>query len=109
MIWRNNWTCLLLDIALGTWNRTARARLHSETPGMMIDRLSILSLKLYHTHEESRNGWTRRPDMLSAMPSGCKILEMQQRFDLASCLDHLWRCRGDGRAALQGLSPAENV
>ncbi|HEX5243661.1 MAG TPA: DUF4254 domain-containing protein, partial [Tepidisphaeraceae bacterium] len=27
--------------------------LHSETPGMMIDRLSILSLKIFHTREES--------------------------------------------------------
>src|SRR5579884_3941839 len=26
--------------------------LHSETPGQIIDRLSILSLKLYHTQEE---------------------------------------------------------
>jgi len=28
--------------------------LHSETPGMMIDRLSILSLKIFHTDEETR-------------------------------------------------------
>jgi uncharacterized protein DUF4254 len=30
------------------------APLHSETPGMMIDRLSILALKIFHTEEESR-------------------------------------------------------
>lgn len=29
------------------------APLHSETPGMMIDRLSILALKIFHTREES--------------------------------------------------------
>lgn len=29
------------------------APLHSETPGMMVDRLSILSLKLFHTAEEA--------------------------------------------------------
>lgn len=28
--------------------------LHSETPGMMIDRLSILALKIFHTEEETR-------------------------------------------------------
>src|SRR5262249_43095813 len=32
---------------------SSSAELHSETPGMMIDRLSILSLKLYHTREEA--------------------------------------------------------
>lgn len=29
-----------------------KAELHTETPGLMIDRLSILSLKLFHTAEE---------------------------------------------------------
>src|SRR5690349_11366073 len=28
-------------------------QIHSETPGMMIDRLSILQLKKYHMHEET--------------------------------------------------------
>ncbi len=32
--------------------QNAGAPLHSETPGMMIDRLSILALKIYHTREE---------------------------------------------------------
>lgn len=27
--------------------------LHSETPGMIIDRLSIMSLKIYHMHEQA--------------------------------------------------------
>lgn len=64
------------------------AELHSETPGLMIDRLSILSLKIYHTREE-----TCREDA----PAGhavrnCErlvILE-EQRADLAQCLDALW-------------------
>ncbi len=30
----------------------ASAPLHSETPGLMVDRLSILALKIYHTREE---------------------------------------------------------
>src|SRR5271155_4288218 len=33
------------------------AELHSESPGLILDRLSILSLKLFHTREEiGRNG-----------------------------------------------------
>jgi hypothetical protein len=64
------------------------AALHSETPGLMIDRLSILSLKIYHTREEAERadappGHTQRNlDRLA-------ILE-EQRADLAGCLDALW-------------------
>ncbi len=65
------------------------APLHSESPGLMIDRLSILSLKMYHTRAEAN-----RPDA----PEGharrnrqrLAILE-EQRTDLAGCLDALWR------------------
>jgi len=64
------------------------AALHSETPGLMIDRLSILSLKIYHTREEAERadapqGHIRRNlDRLA-------ILE-EQRADLTGCLDTLW-------------------
>ena len=64
------------------------AELHSETPGMMIDRLSILSLKLYHTREEadrkdaSQEHRARNVERL-------KILE-EQRSDLAESLRRLW-------------------
>jgi hypothetical protein len=65
------------------------APLHSETPGLIIDRLSILSLKIYHTGEEAE-----RPHS----PAGhaernrerLAILEKQRR-DLAGCLEVLWR------------------
>jgi hypothetical protein len=66
-----------------------QASLHSETPGMMIDRLSILSLKLYHTAEE-----IHRPD---APPGHAERnrerhgILVQQRGDLADCLRALWR------------------
>jgi hypothetical protein len=65
------------------------AALHSESPGLMIDRLSILALKIFHTHEEAeRDGAPaghaqRNLDRLS-------VLE-EQRADLAACLDALWR------------------
>jgi hypothetical protein len=61
---------------------------HSETPGMIIDRLSILELKIYHTREE-----IHRTDA----PSGhaernlhrLNVLDTQQA-DLRLCLDTLW-------------------
>lgn len=64
------------------------APLHSESPGLIIDRLSILALKIYHTREEAE-----RPNA----PHGhsdrnlhrLAILEAQ-RADLAACLDALW-------------------
>src|SRR5690242_1118935 len=71
------------------------AELHSETPGMMIDRLSILSLKLYHTREEaqrkdaSQEHRARNLDRL-------KILE-EQRSDLADNLQRLWNDLQAGR------------
>ena len=65
------------------------APLNSESPGLMIDRLSILALKIYHTREESErvdapNGHVERNLARLA------ILE-EQREDLASCLDALWK------------------
>jgi hypothetical protein len=65
------------------------AALNSESPGLVIDRLSILSLKIYHTREEAERAdaplghAARNRDRLA-------ILE-QQRADLANCLDALWR------------------
>ena len=64
------------------------AEQHSETPGMMVDRLSILSLKLFHTHEE-----IARADA----PAGHRdrnaarlTLLHEQRSDLARILDEVW-------------------
>jgi hypothetical protein len=71
---------------------TADARqsipLHSETPGMMIDRLSILSLKIFHTHEES----VRHDAHASHRQRNLDRLTLlkEQRTDLAACLDVLW-------------------
>jgi hypothetical protein len=63
--------------------------LHSETPGMIIDRLSILSLKIFHTQEQ-----IDRDDVESAhVERNRQRLEVlvQQRADLAGCLTALWR------------------
>ena len=65
------------------------AELHSESPGLILDRLSILALKLFHTREE-----IDRPQA----PEGhgernlqrLRIL-VEQRDDLAGALDRLWQ------------------
>jgi hypothetical protein len=63
------------------------APLHSETPGMIIDRLSILSLKLHHMRieaaRESATGEHRRK-----CEEKCKMLE-EQHGDLKNCLKQL--------------------
>jgi hypothetical protein len=73
----------------------AAGELHSETPGMIIDRLSILSLKIFHTREQ-----LEREDV------GAKHKERnrerlriltEQRRDLAACLETLWKDFQEGR------------
>lgn len=64
------------------------AELHSESPGLMIDRLSILSLKIFHTTEEiervdaSNSHRERNRQRLTTLAI--------QRADLAGCLGQLW-------------------
>jgi hypothetical protein len=60
---------------------------NSETPGMMIDRLSILALKEFHMREE-----TVRDDASSEHRSRCteKLVRIRrQRDDLTTCLAEL--------------------
>jgi hypothetical protein len=76
-----------------------QAELHSETPGMMLDRLSIMSLKIYHTREETER-IPSPPGHRERNLRRLAILE-QQRGDLASCLDRLWRRVLDGEARFQ--------
>jgi hypothetical protein len=75
----------------------SQAELHSETPGMMLDRLSILSLKLFHTREETERS-PSPPGHRERNLRRLAILETQ-RTDLASCLDRLWQrvLRGEWR------------
>jgi hypothetical protein len=64
------------------------AALHSESPGLMIDRLSILSLKLYHTREEAERA--NAPAGHAERNQGRLAILVEQRADLAECLDALW-------------------
>ncbi len=61
---------------------------NSETPGMIIDRLSILALKEFHMHEE-----TVRPEVTPAHREKCaeKLARIRlQRTDLTACLAELF-------------------
>jgi len=83
-----------LDRALLAWLTTrglpnAEAPLNSESPGLMIDRLSILGLKVYHTREEAER--TNAPEgHAERNRERLKVLE-EQRGDLTDCLESLWR------------------
>jgi hypothetical protein len=69
---------------------------NSETAGAMIDRLSILSLKLFHMEAQ-----TLRSDASADHVSACKEKLRRlalQRTDLARCFDVLLSLAGEGRA-----------
>jgi hypothetical protein len=74
------------SLLLSGLEENPKAPLHSETPGLIIDRLSILALKIFHTGEETvRSTATHRNRNRERLA----ILE-EQRSDLAACLDDLW-------------------
>ena len=69
------------------------ARLNSETAGSMIDRMSILSLKVFHMGLQ-----LQRTDVDAAHIESCTQKQArlcEQRDDLATCFDNLLaECRG---------------
>ena len=83
-----------LDRTLLEWLATrglpnAEAPLHSESPGLIVDRLSILALKIYHTRQETLR--TEAPEGHAERNiERLGVLE-EQRADLAACLDALWQ------------------
>lgn len=75
---------------------SAEARQHSETAGMMTDRLSIMALKIKAMREQAE-----RTDATPEHRASCQgKLErlLEQRGDLAACLDGLLADCRDGRA-----------
>lgn len=91
---RRNDRAEALDRALLAWLEPQRlpnpdAPLNSESPGLIIDRLSILALKIYHTREEAERA-DAPPGHAERNRERLVILE-EQRADLAGCLDALWR------------------
>lgn len=75
---------LLADLKTKT---SKKKRLNSETPGSIIDRLSILALKIYHMKEQ-----TLRKDASAEHKNKCKIrlsVLCEQQKDLSTCFDEL--------------------
>ncbi|OGI49357.1 MAG: hypothetical protein A3B81_05840 [Candidatus Muproteobacteria bacterium RIFCSPHIGHO2_02_FULL_65_16] len=75
---------------------SADARQNSETAGSIVDRLSILSLKIYHMRQQ-----TLRTDVDRTHIEACRRklnVLMEQRADLQQCLDALLRDAVAGRA-----------
>lgn len=87
---RNDAVEALDDAILAELNQLGvepRGRLSSETAGAMVDRLSILSLKIHHMRLQ-----TQRPDAGAEHVGRCadKLATLiRQRDDLATCLDRL--------------------
>ncbi len=81
---------------LGQLPPASDARLNSETAGAMVDRLSILALKIYHMGLQ-----TQRGDASAEHIARCreKLQRLRiQREDLASCFDSLLEETRQGRA-----------
>jgi hypothetical protein len=84
---------LLLDTLQPADLPNPNAPLNSETPGLMLDRLSILALKIYHTQEEIERGLhSAAVPADHAQRNRLRLTQLlEQRADLAGCLDALWR------------------
>jgi len=67
--------------------RRPGARMSSETAGAMIDRLSILSLKIHHMRLQTERGDVDRAHIDACRAKLARLAE--QRDDLARCLDRL--------------------
>ena len=68
-------------------NAKENSKLNSETPGAMVDRLSILSLKIHHMRLQTQRGDVDRAHIESCVLKLNRLNE--QRSDLAACLDRL--------------------
>jgi len=75
--------CLLAELA-GVARRSD-ARMSSETAGAMIDRLSILALKIHHMRLQTRRTDADREHIAACTAKLARLQE--QRSDLAACLD----------------------
>ncbi|HEU5350477.1 MAG TPA: DUF4254 domain-containing protein [Terracidiphilus sp.] len=79
----------LLDALTARSLPSPAAPLHSESPGLIIDRLSILALKIFHTRLEAER--TAAPDGHAQRNQDRLAILLEQRADLADCLDDLWQ------------------
>jgi len=76
-----------------------QARLNTETPAWVVDRLSILMLKIYHMEEQ-----TRRTDASESHVAQCRQklgVLMEQKLDLCSSLNDLLDELAAGKARMK--------
>lgn len=82
--------------ALAPVTLSPHAWLNSETAGSIIDRLSILALKVFHMDQQSRRHDTPQSRRMLAAQ---KLEDLtSQRRDLMYCLDHLLHAFSQGKA-----------
>lgn len=97
--WRNDLVeqidSLLLAELTPVFEAHIGSPLHSETPGMMIDRLSILALKIFHTREESERA-SATEEHRDKNKQRLALLH-EQRDDLATALAALEEDMAAGR------------
>ncbi len=79
--------CLIEQLAADGVSPWQGARLNTETPGSVIDRLSILSLRLFHMHEQARRT-DATAEHLAKVHARLEILGEQHR-DLSNSLVEL--------------------
>ena len=86
---------------LGTWGVKPRrqAPLNTETPGSVIDRLSILSLRIYHMQEQAARE-DATPEHREKAHARLAVLSDQLQ-DLSRSLDQLWHDIFTGRKRMK--------
>ncbi len=97
---RNDWMERIDDWLTDELNRRGTeirpdARLNSETPGSIIDRLSILSLRIYHLEEQAERSDVT-PEHLESVQQKLAIC-LEQLDDLAGSLEELLEDILEGR------------
>ncbi len=78
---------LISELAAARVAPAADARLNTETPGSVVDRLSILALRLYHMEEQAGRS-DAGAEHIAKVTARLEILR-QQRRDLAASLGEL--------------------
>ena len=76
--------------------RHGNARLNSETAGAMIDRMSILSLKIFHMRLQTERKGVELAHIDACQQKLARLTE--QRIDLQACLDRLLQETATGLA-----------
>jgi hypothetical protein len=79
--------CLIAELAATGVPPWSGARLNTETPGSVIDRLSIISLRLYHMEEQTRRV-DADPTHVAKAKARLAILR-EQHHDLSASLGEL--------------------